>query len=321
MRHISDAYLRARQEIIDRKAGKIRPLSTGWSNLDKAIGGIEWGRIYVIAGLSGTGKSTMLEQLKRNIFEYNSNTSNIKILSFDFEMLPEDQLIRAASSATGISHGDILSYWSKLDDVDLSRVDSYMNKISKYPIYIVDTSMDPTTLARAIEQFIESQDKNDSIIVTIDNLSFIDGPDDKSAIDATMKKLVALKKKYAEIGRKVSFIVISQLNRNLEEDSRIFNPSLHYPTKRDIYATSAIYFSADVIIITHKPAVIPGMGDYYGPPKKGFIQGLPVYNPLRPEQAMIYWHIIKQRFGQNGILMMVDNLDRGRIDQFNPKEC
>jgi hypothetical protein len=39
-----------------------------------------------------------------------------------------------------------------------------------------------------------------------------------------------------------------------------------------------------------------------------------VYNPNNPDEAMVYFHLIKNRFGQsNTILMMIDQFAYSRI--------
>ena len=49
----------------------------------------------------------------------------------------------------------------------------------------------------------------------------------------------------------------------------------------------------------------------YGP------NNLPIVNPLNSKQAMIYWHLIKNRDGESGVVLsMVDNLQYSRVDEY-----
>jgi hypothetical protein len=44
---------------------------------------------------------------------------------------------------------------------------------------------------------------------------------------------------------------------------------------------------------------------------------LPIVNPLNSQQAMVYWHLIKNRDGESGLVIsMVDNLKFNRIDEY-----
>lgn len=67
----------------------------------------------------------------------------------------------------------------------------------------------------------------------------------------------------------------------------------------------------------HKPCLVDGITNWYGPPTKGFPSGLPVFNPENPEQPMIYFHLIKERFGMPKILAMLDHLQYSLIKEAN----
>lgn len=133
-----------------------------------------------------------------------------------------------------------------------------------------------------------------------------------------MHKCVHLKKSLTSAGHKVMFILLSQLNRDIEKQERVLNPLFHYPTKNDIFAASSVYYCSDVVIIVHKPAIIEGLGSFYGASKKGFPKGLPVFT--EDSRALIYWHIIKSRFGNNQILVMVDDFVNSRVLEYSLKE-
>lgn len=112
--------------------------------------------------------------------------------------------------------------------------------------------------------------------------------------------------------------MLSQLNRNLETPERVNNPFMHYPTKNDMFGASSVYYCSDVVIISHKPSVISALGKekFYGPPTKGYPKGLPIFHPQEKDRPMIYWHIIKERFGENKILAMVDDFKHSRVLEY-----
>lgn len=151
--------------------------------------------------------------------------------------------------------------------------------------------------------------------MTLDHTLLIKGEDEKRTVDAFMKALVGLKKTLAEKGVNCLFIILSQLNRNIETPERSNNCYAHYPNKNDIFSASSVYYSSDYVLIIHKPCLIDGIDQYYGPPIKGHPKGLPVYNPLNAEQPMIYFHLIKERFGMPRILAMLDYLENSRIEE------
>lgn len=273
--------------------------------------------------MSGSGKSTIAEQLKRDII-INNPKQKIKFLSFEFEMLAQDQIIRNISGNTGYEVKQLLSAAEeKLEQSKLKEAIEAAKKLIPMPIYYVETVGSVPQIVETILEFQSAHkmvENGEGLIVTIDHVLLTKGrtgEDEKTKIVNLMHALVATKKYLSTIGLNVSFIVLSQLNRDIERPERIINSSLHFPNRNDIFASSSIFYSSDYVLITHKPAGIDGIGNYYGPARRGYPKGLPVYNPSDSDQAMIYWHLIKERFGKPKILSMVDDFAKSRVSEIN----
>lgn len=158
------------------------------------------------------------------------------------------------------------------------------------------------------------------LIVTLDHTLLTKGEttdNEKSIVDELSKMFVALKKESIRLGVKIIIIMLSQLNRDIESEKRVMNPLLHYPTKSDIFAASSVYYCSDYVLVSHKPSLVNGIQRYYGPPRgTKYSRGLPVYNPNNPDQAMVYWHLIKNRFGKTADLMMLDNFKYSKVEEY-----
>ena len=99
-------------------------------------------------------------------------------------------------------------------------------------------------------------------------------------------------------------------NREIEKSDRLSNPMLQYPMKKDIFGSDAVFHGSDYVMVSHKPYMLHLQT--YGP------SNLPILNPGNPSQAMVYFHIIKNRDGESGlVLSMLDNLKHNRIDEYN----
>ena len=108
---------------------------------------------------------------------------------------------------------------------------------------------------------------------------------------------------------KCIFIALSQLNREIEKSERLANPMQQYPMKKDIFGSDAVFHGSDYVMVSHKPFMLHLQT--YGP------KNLPILNPQDGTQAMIYWHIIKNRDGESGlVLSMLDNLKHNRIEEY-----
>lgn len=308
--------------IHDRKEGLEKSLKVRSDRVNSTfMNGFDWNRIISIAGLSGAGKSTILRQWIREINELNKD-QKFEVLSFQFEMLGTDEIARDISAKLGKPIKELYSATGRLSDEDFQAVQDIIKELKEYPINVVDNIGTVQEVVDTILYFVSSRNlKEDKkgIIVTLDHTLLVKGKDrdtEKDIIDDLMKALVALKKLLASKGVKCLFFVLSQLNRNLETTERITNPKLHYPNKNDLFGASSVYYSSDYVIIMHRPCLIEGLGNSYGPGNQKFPGGLPVFNPKNGQQPLIYLHVIKERFGQNRILAMLDDLQSSNIKDF-----
>lgn len=309
-----------------RKLGKIKSLKTSAERVNEAImDGFDWNRIITIAGLSGSGKSTLCRQWIKDFIQLNP-LEKFEVLSFQFEMLGIDEVARDLSSSSKISIKEMYSAGVVLEDDKQNRLNELLDKFSHYPISVVDTAGTVNDIKDTILYYFTENnliENNIGLVVTIDHTLLVkpnEYEDEKVVIDNLMKTIVEIKKIVASAGGKILFFVLSQLNRNIESNDRILNSKLHYPNKNDLFGASSVYYSSDYVIIIHRPAIVEGLGNWYGPPKKNFPQGLPVFNPTNSNQSMIYLHIIKERFGMNRIIPMLDDLEHSSITEYTFKK-
>ena len=102
---------------------------------------------------------------------------------------------------------------------------------------------------------------------------------------------------------KISFVLISQMNRNIEVSERIQNPDLHYPKKQDLFGADACYMYSDLVIVTHRPEML----------------GIRAYGPRRwPTENAIFWHYLKVREGEPCIALMQNDLAHNQILDAQP---
>lgn len=301
-----------------RRRGTITSMKTSIRKLDSAfLKGIEWNNIMTIGGLSGCGKSLLLEQLKRGFVDANPD-QKFHILSFELEMLAITQVTRNISGKLNKSMQELYSAANTdLTDKDLDNIRTELDKMTNYPIYYIDDAVTVKAFEKHIYDFAEDMkldETGEGLIITLDHSLLVeksvDQKSDKDVIDAFYKRLIAIKRDFYSRGMKIIFIVAAQLNRNLESSERITKQNLQYPTKNDFFGASSTFYSSDYVIIQHKPAVIEGIGQTYGP------GNLPVFHP-KYEKPMIYLHILKNRVGKLKILTMLDNFENSEILEVN----
>lgn len=311
------------QYLADRKSGKETSLKVGAKKInDTFMDGFDWGRITTIGGLSGSGKSTLARQFIKEMIELNPKES-FDVLSFQFEMLGVDEMARDLSSKMKKTIKELYSASGTLSDADLAMANRHLELMKKHPIYVVDNLGTVNEIKDTIMYYVSTNkliERKRGLIVTLDHTLLVrstENQTEKQTLDELMHTLVLLKKFFTSIGLKIMFFVLSQLNRDIESADRVINPKLHYPTKNDLFGASSVYHSSDYVIIMHQPALIEGLGNWYGPARTGYPNGLPVFNPSNSNQPMIYLHVIKERFGNRGVLAMLNDLGTARITEYS----
>jgi replicative DNA helicase len=319
--HINSAINSALAYIKGRREGEIKSLLTGSKKVNNSLlNGIEWNRIFTIAAMSGSGKSTYCEQLKRELIDLNPE-QEFDILSFEFEMPSSEQVLRNISGKTKMSVSDLLSSKEQISEKHLKFAEIAANSMRKYPIYNVENTGTIEQIVNTILSFVDKQEiqkRKRGLIITIDHVLLTKGKtgqDERNIVAILYRTMVDLKKQFIKMGIPILIILLSQLNRNIETPERILNSDLHFPTRNDLFGSSDIFMCSDYVLVIHKPALL-GLVNY-GKPLPDYPKGFPVWNPKDKTQAMIYFHLLKQRTGIPKVLMMLDNFKNSSIDESN----
>jgi len=304
-RHVKEPATEIIRYIDDRRKGVVKSLKTRWKKFNKqCMGGIEYNVIYTIAGMSGSGKSSFVNSLETDLFENNPNESFI-VLSFSFEMLSARQIGRKLSykmkKTTSELYGGGLDYYKGLSDKDYYQAKKHAERISKYPIYYVDSPGTVEEIGNTIDLFHEKiKGTNKGLIVILDHALLTKGMEGLRERENLyeLQKIFIEKKKVG----KTTIIQVSQLNRNIEASERINNPSMHYPMRSDLFGSDALFHASDYVIVLHRPELLNIKE--YGPTI-----------PKQPVEDMVYMHFLKAREGEQKILRFKNNLKHNSIDE------
>jgi replicative DNA helicase len=265
------------------------------------MGGIEPNTIYTIAGVSGSGKSSFLNSLESDLFDLNPRESFI-ILSLNFEMLSSKQVGRKISYRLEKTTQQLYSglEGESLSDQDMTNIETEAKRIAKYPIYYVDIPGNIDDIKSTVLEFQKLDFVKDKwLIITLDHALLTQsrqGEKERETLANLQYTFMELKK----YGNN-TIIQLSQMNREIEGAERMANPSMHFPSRRDIFGSEALFQASDYVIVMHRPELLQlksyGVGNW------------PVAN-------MIYLHFLKNREGELKILSFVNNLKFNRIDEY-----
>lgn len=264
-----DALRKAIIKIKARKTGQLKFLKTAWPKFNDAFcDGLEWRTITVVGARPGTGKTLFMEQLVSDIIDINTD-QEFRVLKFQMEMLDETSGVRKLSQHTGKDYNTLMSkeesledqiYWKCVELYEKTADKDFVNVI--YDPCTIDTMC--ATIHYELEKYKRVVGKDDNgnpiyqytnTLVTIDHSALFkqakNERDKFQTLNALGEALTYMKKHYP-----IAFIVLSQLNRNIDDPKRTMDGEYgNYVLDSDIYGSDALLQHADVVVGINKPSL------------------------------------------------------------------
>ena len=214
-------------------------LSTGLTRLDRLIGGLKPGKVYVLAGATSMGKTSAAEG-----FAFAAARAGSRPAFFSLEMTVEDVIQREIARLTGIDSTKINNGW--LSEAEMDRVIACREALNALPLHIDDTSTLSVASIRARARRMQRASGLD--LVVIDYLQLMgDGnrPRGMQRHEEIGQMTRQIKTGIAKDLR-VPVVLLSQLNRQVDtrED--------HRPHMPDLRESGSIEQDADVIMFLYR---------------------------------------------------------------------
>ena len=222
---------------------------SNWPRLNRhLLGGLQPGKLYIIAGRPGTGKSAFSNQLIFDVLD-KAATLHKKVVIFywSFEMPGYQQILRSASKDTGKQMSDLYSVDKVLAEPDFQTFIQSVSKYVKYPVYFQNRPKDVSFIESACEKFT-ARSPDVQIINLIDHTRLVPGEE-----DIEMKRLNSLSKGCMRMQANMGTInlLLSQLNRNIEKEDRAKNQ--YQPMLSDLFGGDSIGQDAHVVMMIQRP--------------------------------------------------------------------
>jgi replicative DNA helicase len=291
----------AADRILDFKSGKLKPIKFKKQFVNQALlGGLFPGTVFGIAGSSGHGKTTLMQELEDDILnkELNPDCDNYVVLKNNYEMSVFKLFLRALKNHLDKKISDLLGTNPFTED-EQNMFNAIKERESDPRIKYFQNPTDPETWFKVVEAFIIANQHKTHIVITIDHIALVKQTyaGKKDAIDNLIEHINYLKNKY----NNVSFIILSQLNREIESRD---NAKHSAPRKGDLYQSDFLYQLSDVILVVHNPfklgltdhmVVYPDMytifNQYKNTPDKK--------SSTFKTKGLIFYHFIKLREDEN----------------------
>ena len=257
LRHISKEVERSIQNVRDGMNGRRNVLPTKWDRLNKNLmGGLQPGKMYVIAGRPGVGKSAFSNQLIFDLLDKNVQ-KEIVVVYWSFEMPGDQQILRAGSKDTKLQTFELLSVEQKLSQDKFKRYVDETQKYKQYPIYFCSIPQDMEMMKRVNNQIFLKQPSK-TIVNLIDHSRLVSGRE-----DTELQRLNTLSKGCMWMQSKMQSVTIllSQLNRNIEQEHRAKNQ--YQPLLTDLFGGDSIGQDAHVVMMLQRPYDLYNLTEKY----------------------------------------------------------
>jgi replicative DNA helicase len=305
-----DSLKKALYKMKARRSGELKSLLTAWPKFNDAFcNGLEWRTITVVGARPGTGKTLFMEQLVNDVIKANPDQT-FRVLKFQFEMLDETNGIRKLSMNVGADYNTLMSKTQPVERSIFEKcVEFYEKSVDNDIIDVVYDPCTPEEMCATIHAYMaENRDEEGNFmntLVTIDHSALFKigriYKDKFEMLYGLGEALTEMKKKFP-----VAFIVLSQLNRNVENPDRAKDGTYgNYILDSDLYGSDALLQHADVVIGINRP--YGRRIKFYGPEKY-----------IIKDEDLLVFHYLKSRNGLTGLSFYKLNRDIMRIVEVDP---
>jgi replicative DNA helicase len=230
---------------------------TKWRRLNKnLLGGLQPGKMYVIAGRPGVGKSAFSNQLIFDVLDTNSS-KNLLVLYWSFEMPGYQQILRAGSKDVNKQVSELLSVETTLSKEDYEKYKQKVIKYNKYPMYFNNI---PRNMDFIKEANVDITNKRpDTTIVNVfdhSRLVLSDKEQELQKLNDISKGCMWMQARMSTVN-----VLLSQLNRNIEQEHRA--KAQYQPLLTDLFGGDSIGQDAHVVMMLQRPYDLYGITDSY----------------------------------------------------------
>lgn len=249
IKRAKDLVERAKEQIKRYQSGQDTPIKTRYAHFNEnCLGGIFKQMIITIAGVSGSGKTHILQEIENDVFnkELNPNCDDYVLLRCNWEMSVFKLILRKLKIKLDKTMKAILFQKVNKDEEDsFKRV---YDSESSENIYYLEEPCDPKTWYEAVKEFLTIHKNKKQVLITIDHLALVRDllGNKKKSMDDLVEYINSLKKEFDN----VSFILISQANRDIEGRIDVRHLS---PKRSDLYNTDTLFQISDIVLFAHNP--------------------------------------------------------------------
>ena len=226
-----------RLDELHKRGSALRGVSTGFTDIDNKLAGLQKSNLIILAARPGQGKTAMV----LNIAQHVSVHDKISVGIFSLEMSKEELVDRLLVSQADVDAWRLKT--GRLSDDDFTKLSEAMGQLAEAPLYIDDTPginiFEMRTKARRLQV-----SKNLGLLI-VDYLQLVDSG---HRYDNRVQEVSIISQSLKNLARelKIPVLAVSQLSRAVESrGSKV-------PMLADLRESGSIEQDADVVMFLYK---------------------------------------------------------------------
>lgn len=239
--HLAKSFLPVRSALAEsfdrldelhKRAGGLRGIPTGFSDLDNTLAGFQNSNLLILAARPGIGKTAFA----LNTAQHVSVFEKLPVGFFSLEMSKEELVDRLLVAQADIDAWKLKT--GKLDDEDFTKLSDAMGDLAEAPLFIDDTPALSVSEMRTKARRLQVESGLAFLIV--DYLQLVRGRQLENRVQEVSEISQGLKNLAREL--KIPVLAISQLSRAVEQRGT------KRPQLADLRESGAIEQDADVVM-------------------------------------------------------------------------
>ncbi len=245
--HINNLLTQAfdRLDELHKQSGKLRGITTGFSDLDNTLAGLQKSDLIIVAARPSVGKTSFALDMARKAAIHSKEGVGV----FSLEMSKEQLVDRILCSQANINLWKMRTgkLSDKEDDDDFSKIQEAMGQLHEAPIYIDDSPISSIMEIRAKARRLQMEKGLGMLI--IDYLQLMEGRGKYG--DNRVQEISEISRGLKGIARELNIpvIALSQLSRAVEQQSKPAIPKLAH-----LRESGSIEQDADVVMFIYRKA-------------------------------------------------------------------
>lgn len=220
---------------------------TGWPDLDRIIGGLRPGVLYVMAARPGVGKSSWAGQLALNVA-----SRGAPVLFCTMEMNEVEIIRRMAGAEADVVFKKIDE--GTIDKAEYKRLEQATGLLGNLPLWFDDSPtqslFDIKSSARRLSRTV-----GDVGLIVVDYLQLMKPTRGSSKPEYRQQEVATIVRGLKELARElgVPIVALSQLNRGIE------SRAIKRPQMSDLRESGEIENAADKVMFIHREVDLDGL--------------------------------------------------------------